>query len=121
MARYYQDTIRGPSQRHSPELEMPYLMAQDFKNHFMFHDMNPKRMLKEDITFLNDAQEFLKKNGIVTENTTNGAKKINMGYMKQWNILSKTKLDLIRYYTTHYLESDDNKQSATKPQEFSNF
>ncbi|MAU13965.1 MAG: hypothetical protein CMH46_00310 [Muricauda sp.] len=121
MARYYQDTIRGPSQRHSPELEMPYLMAQDFKNHFMFHDMNPKRMLKEDITFLNDAQEFLKKNGIVTENTTNGAKKINMGYMKQWNILSKTKLDLIRYYTTHYSESDESKQSATKPQEFSNF
>lgn len=121
MARYFQETIRAPSQRHNPDLNMPFLTAKDFKQHFMFHDMNPKRMLKEDITFLNDAQEFLKKNGIVTENTTNGAKKLNMGYMKQWNILSKTKLDLIRYYTTHYLDEEAKSQSVSKPQEFSNF
>lgn len=121
MARYYEETIRAPSQRHNPDLEMPHLIASDFKTHFMFHDMNPKRMLNQDIKFLHDAQEFLKKNGIVTENTTNGAKKINMGYMKQWNILSKTKLELIRYYTNQFLSEDTNGGSATKPQEFSSF
>ncbi|MAD25873.1 MAG: hypothetical protein CMO44_17060 [Verrucomicrobiales bacterium] len=121
MAKYYQETIRAPSQRHSPDQQMPYLMASDFQKHFLFHDMNPKRMLKQDIQFLNDAQEFLKKNGIVTENATNGAKKINMGYMKQWNCLSKTKLDLIRYYTSQFLSENNNTGSVSKPQEFSSF
>lgn len=121
MAKYYQETIRAPSQRHSPEQAMPYLMASDFQKHFLFHDMNPKRMLKEDIKFLNDAQEFLKKNGIVTENATNGEKKLNMGYMKQWNGLAKTKLDLIRYYTTQFLGDGGSSGSVSKPQEFSSF
>ena len=77
-------------------------------------------MLKEDIKFLNDAQEFLK-NGIVTENATNGARKLNMGYMKQWNGLAKTKLDLIRYYTSQFLTESNDTGSTSKPQEFSSF
>jgi len=121
MAKYYQETIRAPSQRHSPELQMPFLIASDFQKHFLYHDLNPKRMLKEDIQFLNDAQKFIKTNGVVTENATNGAKKLNMGYMKQWNGLAKTKLDLIRYYTSQFIKENNGGSNVSKPQEFSSF
>ena len=79
--------------------------------------MNPKRMLKEDIKFLNDAR-VQKKNGIVTENATNDLK-LNMGYMKQWNGLAKAKLDPIRYYVTILTRATTHPTS--KPQEFSSF
>lgn len=121
LARYYEETIRQPSQRHDPGSEMPFLNASDFKRHFLFHDMNMKRILKSDIKFLSDAQEFLKKNGIVTESSQNGQRKINSNYLKQWNILSKTKLDLVRYYTAQFLAEEETSGSASKPQEFSSF
>ena len=76
-------------------INCPDLEVDMIAKHFCYHSINPKRMLKNDILFLNNAQSFLRQNGLLKENIASGTKSLNNGFMKQWNQISKTKIELI--------------------------
>ena len=78
-------------------------------------------MLKNDIHFINNAQQFLQKNGVLNKNRRDGKLKMNMQFLKQWNILSRNKLDLLRYYRQEFLREEAIEGSKAGPAEFSSF
>ncbi len=121
MANWYEEKIRQPQLKFDNNAQVMKLTPEICRIHFTFHAMNPKRILKEDILFINNAQEFLKTNGVLKQNMSSGAYSINNGYMKQWNILSKTKLDLLRYYKQEFSNELLENGTSNGPHEFSSF
>ena len=117
MKRYYDEKIQEPILRQG--LECPELTVDDIARHFSFHSVNTRRMIKNDIIFLNNAQSFIRQNGLLKENIASGTKTINNGFMKQWNQLSKTKVELMRYYNQLNKDEVLSKGPSTNPQEFS--
>ena len=113
--------IRQPQLKFDNNAQVMKLTPEICRIHFTFHAMNPKRILKEDILFINNAQEFLKTNGVLKQNMSSGAYSINNGYMKQWNILSKTKLDLLRYYKQEFSNELLENGTSNGPHQFSSF
>ncbi len=116
MKKYYDDKIKAPMLRqnvHVPELEV-----DDIAKHFCFHSLNTKRMLKNDIIFLDNTQRFLRQNGLLKSNIASGTKSLNNGFMKQWNQLSKTKVELMRYFNQVTKDDVLVKGPSTNPQEF---
>jgi hypothetical protein len=120
-AEYYHEHIYKPLQRHEPEREVPRITADDCRRHYIYHCVNPRRMLKNDIHFINNAQQFLQKNGVLNKNRRDGKLKMNMQFLKQWNILSRNKLDLLRYYRQEFLREEAIEGSKAGPAEFSSF
>ena len=121
MADWYTEKVKNPLLKFDPNSQVLDLTPEFCKRHFTFHSMNPKRIVKEDILFLNNAQEFLKSNGVLKQNMTSGALSINNSYIKQWNILSKTKLDLLRYYKNEFSNDELEDGNSNGPRQFSNF
>jgi len=121
MANWYEEKIRQPQLKFDNNADVPVLTPEICRIHFTFHAMNPKRILKEDILFINNAQEFLKTNGVLKQNMSSGEYSINNSYMKQWNLLSKTKLDLLRYYKQEFTGELLENGSSNGPHEFSSF
>lgn len=117
MKKYYDEKIREPIIRQN--LNCPDLSVDEIASHFSFHSVNTRRMIKNDIIFLNNAQSFIRQNGLLKENIASGTKSINNGFMKQWNQLSKTKVELIRYFNQLNKADVLSKGPSTNPQEFS--
>ena len=117
MKKYYDEKIKQPMLRQ--DINCPDIDVDMIAKHFCYHSINPKRMLKNDILFLNNAQSFLRQNGLLKENIASGTKSLNNGFMKQWNQISKTKIDLMRYYNQLSKEDMLHKRPSTNPQEFS--
>ena len=120
-AQWYMEHIYEPLLRHEPDTFVPSLSADDCRRHYTLHSVNPRRMLKNDIQFLDNAQRFLQKNGILNKNRASGKLNMNLSFLKQWNILSRNKLDLLRYYRQEYLRDDEAEGTSTGPTEFSSF
>jgi hypothetical protein len=70
---------------------------------------------------LDSAQRFLQSNGILNKNRGSGKLNLNLSFLKQWNVLSRNKLDLLRYYRQEYLREESEEQSSSGPTEFSSF
>lgn len=121
MSTWYEEKVRQPQLKFDNNAQVPVLTPEICRVHFTFHAMNPKRILKEDILFINNAQEFLKTNGVLKQNMTSGAYSINNSYLKQWSILSKTKLDLLRYYKQEFSNELLENGNSNGPHEFSSF
>ena len=121
MAKWYEEKIRQPQLKFDNNADVPILTPETCRIHFTFHAMNPKRIVKEDILFINNAQEFLKTNGVLKQNMSSGNYSINNSYLKQYNILSKTKLDLLRYYKNEFSNELLHDDTSDKPHEFSSF
>ena len=121
MSNWYEEKVRQPQLKFDNNAQVPELTPEICRIHFTFHAMNPKRILKEDILFINNAQEFLKTNGVLKQNMTSGAYSINNSYLKQWSILSKTKLDLLRYYKQEFSNELLENNNGNGPHEFSSF
>ena len=120
-AQWYREHIFEPLRRHEPDTYVPELTADDCRRHYTLHSVNPRRMLKNDIQFLDNAQRFLQKNGILNKNRSSGKLNMNMSFLKQWNVLSRNKLDLLRYYRQEYAREEEAEVSGTGPTEFSSF
>lgn len=120
-SQWYKEHIYDPLRRHEPDSYVPELSADDCRRHYTLHAVNPRRMLKNDIQFLDNAQRFLQKNGILSKNRASGKLNMNLSFLKQWNILSRNKLDLLRYYRQEYLREEDTDATGTGPTEFSSF
>ena len=121
-AEWYKEHVYLPLVRHEPESNPPIIDAEACKRHYTFHSVNPRRMLKNDIQFLDNAQRFLQKNGILNKNRASGKLNMNLSFLKQWNILSRNKLDLLRYYRQEYLREEDNEAGGGgAAAEFSSF
>jgi len=120
-AEFYEEKIRKPSMRLHPDQKFEVLCADDCRRHYLFHVVNPKRMLKNDIMFVDNAQRFLQENGVLRRNQTSGKYSIEMSYLKQWSILSRNKLDLVRYYRQEYLRGEEETKVTNGPTEFSSF
>ena len=120
-AQWYKEHIFEPLRRHEPDTYVHPLSADDCRRHYTYHSVNPKRMLKNDIQFLDNAQRFLQKSGILNKNRGTGKLNMNLSFLKQWNILSSNKLDLLRYYRQEYLRDEDVEGTSTGPTEFSSF
>ena len=121
MAEWYEEKIRKPQCKYSPDTPVFQLTPEVCKRHFTFHAVNPKRILKNDIMFLNNAQTFLKENGVLKQNMSSGEYSVNSNYIKQWNILSKTKLDLLRYYKQEFSKETLENGNSSGPHQFSSF
>lgn len=121
MAEWYEEKIRKPQLKFNNNCECPEVTPEVCKMHFTLHCVNPKRIVKNDILFLNNAQTFLKENGVLKQNMTSGAYSVNTNYIKQWNILSKTKLDLMRYYRHEFDKETLEGNSSSGPHQFSSF
>lgn len=121
MAEWYNEKIKGPLIKYDPNAEVVDITPEICKMHFTHHTLNPKRIVKEDILFLNKAQEFLKANGVLKQNMSSGAYSVNTNYIKQWNILSKTKLDLMRYYKHEFSKETLDNGTSNGPHQFSSF
>ena len=120
-AEYYKQNIYDPLKRHEPDSDIPLITASDCKRHYMFHAINPQRLLCNDIKFLNNAQRFLQKNGILNKNRGSGKYKMDLSFLKQWNILSRNKLDLLRYYKQEYGGEEETGTTSSGPTEFNSF
>lgn len=121
MEEWYEEKIRKPQCKYNPDIHVPTITAAMCRRHFTLHCVNPKRIVKNDILFLNNAQTFLKENGVLKQNMSNGAYSVNTNYIKQWNILSKTKLDLLRYYKQEFSKETLENGSSSGPHQFSSF
>ena len=121
MSEWYNEKIKGPLIKYDPNAEVVDITPEICKMHFTHHTLNPKRIVKEDILFLNKAQEFLKANGVLKQNMSSGAYSVNTNYIKQWNILSKTKLDLMRYYKHEFSKETLDNGTSNGPHQFSSF
>ena len=120
-AQGYKEHIFDPLRRHEPDTFVPELTTEDCRRHYTLHSVNPRRMLKNDIQFLDNAQRFLQKNGILSKNRGTGKLNMNLSFLKQWNILSRNKLDLLRYYRQEYAREEEAEVTGTGPTEFSSF
>ena len=120
-AQWYREHIYEPLRRHEPDTFVPELTIDDCRRHYTLHSVNPRRMLKNDIQFLDNAQRFLQKNGILNKNRASGKLNMNLSFLKQWNILSRNKLDLLRYYRQEYAREEEAEATGTGPTEFSSF
>lgn len=121
MEEWYEEKIRKPQCKYNPDINVPTITAAMCRRHFTLHCVNPKRIVKNDILFLNNAQTFLKENGVLKQNMSSGAYSVNSNYIKQWNILSKTKLDLLRYYKQEFSKETLENGSSSGPHQFSSF
>jgi hypothetical protein len=120
-AQWYKEHIYDPLRRHEPDTHVPSITAEDCRQHYVLHAVNPRRMLKNDIQFLDSAQRFLQSNGILNKNRSSGKLNLNLSFLKQWNVLSRNKLDLLRYYRQEYLRDESEEQTSSGPTEFSSF
>jgi len=120
-AQWYKEHIYDPLRRHEPDTHVPLITAEDCRQHYVLHAVNPRRMLKNDIQFLDSAQRFLQSNGILNKNRSSGKLNLNLSFLKQWNVLSRNKLDLLRYYRQEYLRDESEEQTSSGPTEFSSF
>jgi hypothetical protein len=105
-AQWYKEHIFDPIRRHEPDTFVPELTAEDCRRHYTLHSVNPRRMLK---------------NGILSKNRGTGKLNMNLSFLKQWNILSRNKLDLLRYYRQEYAREEEAEVTGTGPTEFSSF
>ena len=60
MEEWYEEKIRKPQCKYNPDINVPTITAAMCRRHFTLHCVNPKRIVKNDILFLNNAQTFLK-------------------------------------------------------------
>ncbi len=120
-AEWYKEHVYSPLKRHEPDSTVPLITASDCKRHYMYHSINPKRLLCNDIKFLDNAQRFLQSNGILNKNRGTGKFSIDLSFLKQWNILSRNKLDLLRYFSSTYVVEEAGSGSSAGPTEFSSF
>lgn len=120
-AEWYKEHIYDPIRRHEPENPVPLITAEDCRQHYVLHAVNPRRMLKNDIQFLDSAQRFLQSNGILNKSRSSGKLNMNLSFLKQWNVLSRNKLDLLRYYRQEYMREESDEQTTSGPTEFSSF
>jgi len=121
MAEWYEENVKKPQMNYDNNANVLDLTPEICKRHFTYHDLNPKRVVKDDIQFICQAQTFLKENGVLKQNVTNGAYSINTNYVKQWNLLSKTKLDLLRYYKNEFSNETIDNGNSNGPHQFSSF
>jgi hypothetical protein len=121
MAQWYDEKVKQPQLRYDNNAKVLEITPEICKKHFTHHDLNPKRIVKDDIQFINSAQTFLRENGVLKQNMSSGAYSINSNYIKQWNILSKTKLDLLRYYKNEFNNDMIENGNSSGPHQFSSF
>ena len=121
MEEWYEEKIRKPQCKYNPDINVPTITAGDVPKTLYFALCQSQTYCGNDILFLNNAQTFLKENGVLKQNMSSGAYSVNSNYIKQWNILSKTKLDLLRYYKQEFSKETLENGSSSGPHQFSSF
>ena len=109
-ANMYQKHVTEPLQRQG--IKAPTVTPEDCRKHFSRHRVNSKRLVGEDIKFINSMQKQFRRTQILSRNTLTGETKMNAQAIRQWTQLSKHKLDLIKYYN-NTLSKDDGKGTTT--------
>ena len=87
-------------------IEVPDISIEQFRTHFMQHDVNPLRQLRRDLNRLEKCQQALAPRQI----TPGGKVRGNECEMKMWHNLTRLKMDLMRQY-----EQTDNRRSRELP------
>ena len=109
-AKIYEKHVTEPLSRQG--IKAPVVTPEDCRKHFSRHRVNSKRIVGDDIHFINTMQKQFRRTQILTRNTHTGETKMNTAAIRQWTALSKHKLDLIKYYN-NTLSKDDGKGTAT--------
>ena len=87
-------------------IEVPELLASDIIHHFTHHDINPLRVLRQDINRLQAIQDVL----CPRARDGSGRLTINPSDARQWTSMERMKMDLVRQY-----EQTDNRTSREMP------
>ena len=115
-ANLYKEHVSEPLKRQG--IEAPELTAEDCKKHFSKHYINPKRMMANEIQFINTMQSHLRKNNILSRNNVTGETRINDGAVRQFLQLSKHKMDMLKFYRGALSKSTKSGTQAIKPYSF---
>ena len=88
-------------------MEVPELNAAQILKHFSEHDINPLRVLQQDVVRLKSIQDAL----VPRKRDASGRVEVNASDARQWAHLERMKMDLVRQ-----LEQTDARTSREMPQ-----
>lgn len=116
-ANLYKENVAEPLKRQG--IDVPEVTPEDCKKHFASHSINPKRMMSNEIQFVNTMQKHVRKSRILSRNTVTGETRINDGAVRQWLQLSKHKMELLKFYRGALSKSSQGSGTKTiKPYSF---
>mgnify|MGYP000874484628 CR=1 FL=1 len=99
--------------------EYPDLSVDDLREHYSKHRMNIAQIVSKEILFCNEMQRQLRSKQIAVVNVKTGSKRLLMAGIREWQRLSKHKLDLIKYYNGPLAKRQKTTSSVgIKPYEF---
>lgn len=99
--------------------EYPDLTIDDLRTHYQQHRMNIAQIVSKEILFCNEMQRQLRSKQIAVVNVKTGSKRLLMSGIREWQRLSKHKLELIKYYNGPLSKKQKtNTQMGIKPYEF---
>ncbi len=98
--------------------DCPDLSIDDLRTHYQQHRMNIAQIVSKEILFVNEMQRQLRKKQIAVVNVKTGAKRLLLGGIREWQRLSKHKLDLIKYYNGPLAKRQKTTSSGITPYEF---
>ena len=88
-------------------MDVPELTAAEILKHFTEHDINPLRVLQQDIVRLKSIQDAL----VPRKRGASGRVEVNASDARQWAAMERMKMDLVRQF-----EQTDARTSREMPQ-----
>ncbi len=114
-AKMYDENVRQPLKRQG--IDVPEISPSDVANHMTKHHLQSKRIMADEIRFVNNLQMKIRKEKILSRNTSTGEVRMNDSSIRQWLQLSRHKVDLLKFWRGS-LNKSTTQAKAIKPYSF---